>query len=165
MVTLHLSELNFIQHFWGDKTKIKSFINSVKLARSLYPEHEVIILAFIKTRLEGAALAISENAQNLDELIIKLQERYDRPESASVIIAELSNLQPKENHKIYLSEVQSLTDRLTDCYVSHGVPINYAIKVAETTAAQSMYDNCKDRRFKNMLTVKMNSSLDEIIAL
>lgn len=164
MAAPKISELDFIKPFSGESTKVKSFLNSIKLAVSQYPDHKGVILSFVKTRLEGTALSLTEDIDNLDDLASTINSNFNKPEAISVVTSELSNLQPKRNQQAYLSEVKSLATRLQICHIASGVPVEYASKIAEQAGIQSIYMNCNDRRLKAILAGQMSSTLDEVTA-
>lgn len=165
MAAPRFRDLDFIKQFNGEREKIKSFVSSVRLAVAQYPDHTNIILDFVKARLDGEALATVEDCGDVDELLVTLQGSYDKPEAVSVVSAELAKLQPMRNKKDYIEEVKRLTGRLKLCHIAAGVQSTYATQIAEQGANQSIYANCNDKRLKTILAGKIDSTLDEVVAI
>lgn len=109
----------------GDPLKLDSFVNSINLLRELTEkEHEMTLVTFVISRLEGKALqCVPAGCNNIDKLIEALKKRL-KPIHSKVIMGKLMALRPDRSRLTDFAafEAEKLAESLERSLVFEGIP-------------------------------------------
>lgn len=139
-----------IKSFNGDPIQLRSFVNNVKLVKSLCPVDLLpTLVLFVKGRLEGKALTfVDDNATTIEDIITKLTDKI-QPDSSSVLEAKLAAIRfDNKNLTTFSAEIEKVSDMLTLTFINEGIPCDKANdmtvqKVVETCRKSARSDLVK----------------------
>jgi len=133
--------------FDGSEDKLTSFLDALTLLKANVETHEGNAVAYVKTRLTGKARSIVGESTTLEEINLKLKNGI-KSESSQSVTSKLLNLKQRYNDTKYVTEIESLTHKLKQAYISEGVPENVAENYTTNTTVKALSANATSEKVK-----------------
>nr|CAH7723913.1 unnamed protein product [Callosobruchus chinensis] len=148
--------------FDGSEDKLTPFLDALALLKANVEIHESIAVAYVKTRLTGKARSIVGESGTLDDIILKLKNKI-KLESSQLVTSKLLNLKQHYNCTKYVSELECLTQKLKQAYLSEGVPENVAEKYTTDTTVNALSANATSERVEIIMEAGNFNSVQEAV--
>lgn len=149
----------------GDPNSLSAFIAAIELAEQITTdEQQKILVAYIKTKLQGTALeAIPEETETSREIILALRKKI-KPETKQIVKGRLLALRAERTTMTkFQKEAEELADQLRRAYISDGIPPDVALKYTTEDMIKTCRLSAKTPLVKSVLSSKTFNDPKEVI--
>lgn len=150
----------------GDPLKLDSFVNSINLLRELTEkEHEMTLVTFVISRLEGKALqCVPAGCNNIDKLIEALKKRL-KPIHSKVIMGKLMALRPDRSRLTdFADEAEKLAESLERSLVFEGIPQHKSHEMTIQKSLELCLSVAKSDFLRSVLTTTDYDTPGEVLS-
>lgn len=134
--------------FDGSPEKLLPFIDALNLLNANCVGHEQNAVAFVKTKLSGKARDLITDADNLQNIIIKLQQGIKGESSQTLASKILLVEQKSKSFAQFASEIEDLSLKLKRAYISEGVPVQIAETYSANQSVKALITNTYSEKHK-----------------
>lgn len=147
--------------FDGSEDKLTSFLDALTLLKANVEAHEENAVAYVKTRLTGKARYLVGESATLDEIKTKLKNGI-KFESSQSVTSKMLNLKHHNDTK-YMADIENLTQKLKQAYISEGVPESVAENYTKNTTVKALSTNTNIEKVKIIMEAGSFQTVEEAI--
>lgn len=153
--------------FDGEPSKLKGFINDVKLISQLAENDDTksFCVKYVIARLEGKAEeCVPDDCDDIDDLIDALKSKV-KPDCTKVVEGRMMALRlEKNNFSKFAEKVEELADSFRRSLVSEGIPKTLADEMVITKCVELCRKTSKSDVVKSVLSATKYTTPKEVIA-
>lgn len=142
-----------VPYFEGEADELDKFLAGVRLLTRLMPDAEAeLLLEFVKSRLNKKARDVAGSATTIESMIEKLQQSCTSTTNSETEEARLAAMKQKgKDATTFATEIQTLTDGLSNMYIKEGVPPSMAQRLANKAGVHALVNGIRNPQIKILL--------------
>lgn len=156
------------KNFDGNFDSLRSFVNSIKLLKSLAGSDEdkqTALTTFVMTKMEQKALEkIPDNPEGIDAIIKHLTEKI-KPSSSKVVSGQMIALSiDNRNVREFQKEAENLAEQFQRALVAEKIPLDVATKMTVEKTVELCRRNAKSVEVKAVLNAAHFETPADVVA-
>lgn len=156
------------KNFDGNFDSLRSFVNSIKLLKSLAGSDEdkkTALTTFVMTKMEQKALEkIPDNPEDIDAIIKHLTEKI-KPSSSKVVSGQMIALSiDNRNVREFQKEAENLAEQFQRALVAEKIPLDVATKMTVEKTVELCRRNAKSVEVKAVLNASHFETPADVVA-
>lgn len=148
--------------FNGEVENLQKFINALDLLNSIKETHELLAVQLIKTKLTQKAQKLITTENSIDEIKATLKSRVKGESSISASTKLLGTKQNGRSGNDFIKEIEELTIKLENAYISDGMNAELAQTFSTQTAVKAITKNARSEKVKTVMIAGQFKNISEV---